>query len=125
MRFARRENRVAVSFSALVRWREALEIAPTVDMSAHGIQVSLSRRVFPGRRVEVLFDGHAFPSLPYAMTWLTGTIVWTAERATGISLRLPDRLREHLREVASPSAIVVVNEKTVPTRSGVIKRFCS
>jgi hypothetical protein len=127
MQFARKEPRVSVSCQGAVKpGRTDTTIGRVVDLSQHGMGVQLGKFTAPGTRVHIRLDPRVFsdPVPAGDLPEITGLVMHCVREPSSDSYRLgvfvpqmPERLRHHIRDVASPTAMIIVRDDAVKTSS--------
>jgi hypothetical protein len=126
MHFSRKEPRVSIACSGAIRpGRTDTSIGEVVDLSQHGIGVHVEKFTAPGTLVHIALDPGAFPDLATQgrVPVIAGLVVnckravtpGTRYRAGVYVAQMPEQLRDHIRDAASQSAMVVVRDDAVNT----------
>ena len=99
-----------------------LLLGEAVDLSVHGIGVLTARPIRSGTTVTVSLDIDILPDVEG--TELTATVVGSRRDDDGLYRlglligELPDDLIEYVRDVATPTSMVIVNEESLPVGTG-------
>jgi hypothetical protein len=126
MHFSRKEPRVLIACAGAIRpGRTDTSIGQVVDLSQHGVGVEMEKFTPPGTLVHIALDPGAFPDLATQgrLPVLSGLVVNCKRGATagaryraGVYVaQMPQWLRDHIRDAASQSAMVVVRDDAVKT----------
>ena len=126
MQFARKEPRISISCLGAVKpGRTDTTIGKVLDLSQHGMGVQLNKFTAPGTRVHIKLDPRVFPELTAAggLSEISGLVMHCMREKSGAYRlgvfvpQMPESLRNHIRDVASPTAMVVVRDEVVKTEN--------